>query len=205
MIDLEVQKNNFKNHKATFTDYGDIKILDFKEPASNKYRIRFLFEEDYFRLHISGDLGELIATNYNNMCWKYFLDHYTNNIGYFREKINCHNRAIYTYDEDYAKEDLKERIADYEWEACIRTMYPYDDSDEEAIESFFDDVLEDFSDERGLSQSGYDKLSELDCDAWEYAGDIGKRPTGILDLYMLAFKLAVDALKKEEGSHTKKQ
>lgn len=57
----------FKNHKATFTDYGNIKILDFKNPGSIEYRIRFLFEEDYFRLHISGDLGELIASNYNNM------------------------------------------------------------------------------------------------------------------------------------------
>ena len=36
----------FKNHKATFTDYGNIKILDFKKPGSIEYRIRFLFEED---------------------------------------------------------------------------------------------------------------------------------------------------------------
>ena len=198
MIDLERQKENFKNHEATFMDFGNIKILDFKQPGTSNYRIRFLFEEDYYRLHISGDLGELIATNYNNMCWKYFLDHYTNDIGYFRGKIDCHSRHIDAYDEDDAKEDLKERIADYEWEEDIQLMYPYDDSYEEALESFFDDVLEDFSDERGLSQSGYDKLSELDCDAWEYAGDIGKRPTGILDLYMLAFKLAVANLEDVE-------
>ena len=55
---IEKQKENFKNHIATFTDYGNIKIVDFKEPETSYYRIRFLFEEDYCRLHISGDLGE---------------------------------------------------------------------------------------------------------------------------------------------------
>lgn len=68
-MNLEKQRENFKNHIAKFTDYGNIKILDFKEPESSHYRIRFLFEEDYFRLHISGDLGELVATNYSNMTY----------------------------------------------------------------------------------------------------------------------------------------
>ena len=68
MMNIEKQKEHFKNHVATFTDYGNIKILDFQEPGKSHYRIRFLFEEDYYRLHISGDLGELIATNYINMC-----------------------------------------------------------------------------------------------------------------------------------------
>ena len=37
MIDLEIQKKYFENHVATFTDYGNIKILDFKNPNSNEY------------------------------------------------------------------------------------------------------------------------------------------------------------------------
>lgn len=102
MIDLEREKENFKNHKAIFTDYGNIKILDFKNPNSNEYRIRFLFEQDYCRLHISGDLGELVAVNYNNMTFEGFKD-FVNNIGYFNEKISCHDRRIYTYDEAEAK------------------------------------------------------------------------------------------------------
>lgn len=73
-MNLEKQKENFKNHRATFKDLGNIKILDFKKPNSTEYRIRFLFEEDYCRLHISGDLGELIAANYCNMCWDKFED-----------------------------------------------------------------------------------------------------------------------------------
>lgn len=48
-MNLEKQKENFKNHRATFKDLGNIKILDFKKPNSTEYRIRFLFEEDMSR------------------------------------------------------------------------------------------------------------------------------------------------------------
>ena len=101
-MNIELEKENFKNHIATFTDYGNIKILDFKNPKSYDYRIRFLFEEDYCRLHISGDLGEQIASNYNNMTFEKFSD-FVNNVSYFEQKIDCHNRSIYTYDEDLAR------------------------------------------------------------------------------------------------------
>lgn len=86
-------------------DLGNIKILDFKKPNSTEYRIRFLFEEDYCRLHISGDLGELIAMNYRNMCWNQF-DDFVNDIDYFQEKILCHSRPFFVYDQEQAEEDI---------------------------------------------------------------------------------------------------
>lgn len=33
------------------------------------------------------------------------------------------------------------------------------------------------------------------CDAWEWASYIGRKETGILELYMLAFELAMEQLK----------
>lgn len=190
MIDLEKEKENFKNHKAIFTDYGNIKILDFKNPNSNEYRIRFLFEQDYCRLHISGDLGELIAVNYNNMTFEGFKD-FVNNIGYFNEKISCHNRKIYTYDEAETKKNLKEILEEEEILDDILKRDRFDwETDEDKLEEFYDSVLDGFSEDTGISSKGYDVLSSYLTDAWEVAGDIGKQPTGILDLYMLAFKLA---------------
>lgn len=56
-FNLELWKEIFRNHVAAFTDYGNIKVLDFKAP-DNVYRIRFLFEEGDCRLHITGDLSE---------------------------------------------------------------------------------------------------------------------------------------------------
>lgn len=192
-MDLERQKENFKNHIATFTDYGNIKILDFKKPDSSHYRIRFLFEEDYCRLHISGDLGELIATNYYNMTFDKFTD-FINDTGYFKEKIDCCSRAIYWYDEQAAREELKEHIEEY---GLLDYVNKYSwESDEEKLEDTLDDILSDFSDTTGIGNNGYEVLSELDGDAWEWACDLGKKETGILDLYMLAFKLAMEQLKR---------
>ena len=193
-MDLEKQKENFKNHVAKLTDYGNIKILDFKEPNSSHYRIRFLFEEDYCRLHISGDLGELIATNYNNMTYEKFSD-FVNDIGYFEGKIDCHSRKIYLYNEEDAKEDIKDIIEEY---ALLDVILEDDGfilkSDEEKLEEFYNDVLEDFSQENGIGSKGYDALSKYIDDAWELTSDIGKRSTGILDLYMFAFKTAKEQI-----------
>lgn len=195
-MNLEKQKEHFKNHIATFTDYGNIKILDFKAPNTLEYRIRFLFEEDYCRLHISGDLGELIASNYDNMTYEKFSD-YVNNTSYFEEKIDCHNRAIYVYDEDKARAELMQgAIDDGDW-LIESDRYSYEDDDEKRLEYIIDDILEEFSNTTGISSSGYDALSEINPDAWEFAYDIGKTETGILDLYMLAFKLAQEQLQNK--------
>lgn len=190
-MNLEKQKENFKDHIATFTDYGNIKILDFKAPETSHYRIRFLFEEDYCRLHISGDLGALIATNYTNMTFEKFSD-FVNNTGYFEEKIDCHSRALYWYDEEAAKEELKKRIEedDLRFDSDLFTSR----SDEEVIEDMVDEILYDFTDEDGVSQKGMELLTDLDPDAWEWAHDLGKKETGILELYMLAFKLAMEQI-----------
>lgn len=192
-MDLERQKENFKNHIATLTDYGNIKVLDFANPNSSHYRIRFLFEEDYCRLHISGDLGELIATNYNNMTFNKFTD-FVNNTGYFEEKVDCHNRAFYYYDEDTARKELKERFEEYEL-LNYADEYSWQDNDEKRLEYILRDILYDFSDDTGIGSKGYEELSKFDSDYWEWAYDLGKKSTGILDLYMLAFKLAMEQLK----------
>ena len=193
-MDLKKQKDNFKNHVAKFTDYGNIKILDFVNLNSSHYRIRFLFEEDYCKLHISGDLGELIATNYSNMTYEKFSD-FVNDIGYFEGKIDCHSRKIYLYNEEDAKEDIKDIIEEY---ALLDVILEDDEfiwkSDEEMLEEFYNDVLEDFSQENGIGSKGYDALSKYIDDVWEFARDIGKRETGILDLYMLAFKMAKEQI-----------
>lgn len=199
MINLEAQKENFKNHVATLTDYGNIKILDFKNPKSNDYRIRFLFEEDYYRLHITGDLGELIASNYCNMTFEKFSD-FVNDVGYFEGKINCHNRDIYYYDEEVAEKELRKLIKEEDLEVEILENRPYCHNKEDAIEDFIDDILSNFESDTGLDDDGREKLSDYigEYKAYEITSNLGKQETGILDLYMLAFKLAMKQLNKEE-------
>ena len=69
-------------------------------------------------------------------------------------------------------------------------------TDEDKLEDFFGDVFEDFTDDNGIGSKGYDALLEIFDEPWEFASDIGKRSTGILDLYMLAFKLATEQLER---------
>lgn len=198
MIDIEKQKICFKDHIAKFTDYGNIKILDFQRPGSSEYRIRFLFQEDFYRLHISGDLGELTATNFKNMNYRDFGFDFSKNPYYFEEKIDCHERPLYTYDEDKARKDIKEMLEEYELSLPDRYYFGTDD-DDEAFEDFIDDVMEDFDDDKGMSREGYRVLSEVDDDAWEYASRIGRERTGIIELYLLAFRLAQEDLERQES------
>lgn len=204
MINLEKQKENFKNHVATLTDYGNIKILDFKRPESNEYRIRFLFEEDYCRLHISGDLGELTAMNYNNMIYEKFYQ-FLNDSGYFEQKVECHSRAFYYYDEAKASDELKKYIVDHGFvDSIVDNSWLYN-SEEKALQKFLDDVMYDYDDRTGFSESALSKMEEIGIPVYEdyaydsgnYVYDFGKSETGIVELYLLAFKLASEQLKGE--------
>lgn len=136
--------------------------------------------------------------SWSGMTFKGFSD-FVNNVGYFRKKIDCHNRKIYTYDSENAKKDLKELLEEWDMMEEILQYDRFDfETDEDKLEEFYENVLEDFSEDTGVGSKGYDALSEYFSDAWEFVSDIGKRPTYILDVYMLAFKLATDQLKKNE-------
>lgn len=189
MFDEEYYTAQFKDHVATFTDYGNIKILDFKKPDSCYYRIRFLFEDDYCKLHISGDLGDVTASNHN-MKYEQFFTAYVNSPGYFREKVDTHSRPFFVYDHSEAVADLTRHAQNSRWIDVVDD----DEAYEEALEDLIDDVLIDFDDDRGISQEGYNALSDYDYNCWEYASDIGKVATDFVELYLLAFKLAWEQL-----------
>lgn len=194
-MDNEYAKERFKNHVAKFTDYGNIKILDFANPNSSDYRIRFMFEEDYYRLHITGDLGDLIASNYCNMCYDKFSD-FIHDVDYFEGKVDAHSRPFYYYDEDLAREQLKQYIADNDLGPLICDNYEYwYVRDEDVVtENFINNVMCDFDYNSGIGVKGYNTLTDYVTDAWEIKDYFGKKSTGIIDLYMLAFKLAQENL-----------
>ena len=174
MINLETAADHFKDHVATLKDYGDIKILDFKKPESQHYHIRFTFDESCGYVNISGDLGFLTAVQRGSMTYDNFSSY--SSPEYFEEKVVCHDRPFYEYDEELVRKELKEWIGDQD--------YP------EKIEEAIDEIMEDFDDETGISQDGWDRMTDIDPDAWEIARDFGKKRTGIVELYLLAFLLA---------------
>ena len=203
MFDKNYVKELFKNHKAIIKFYDNITVLDFKNPNSNEYRIRFLFENDYYRLHISGDLGELTATNFNNMTYKRF-DDFVRDVDYFKTKINCCNRPLYYYSEASIRTDVLKLIPKTCPVETFAKMY-MQSSGEEASEnyqkdlnSFFDELLYDYSIKSGMSVRAYRLLEDLlndEFDVWDRK--IGRRSTEILEIYMTAFKMAQEQLAKK--------
>jgi hypothetical protein len=186
MINLEVQAQHFKDHVATFKDYGDIKVLDFKRSNSNHYHIRFLFDEVDHRLHISGDLGDLTASRHGGITYE-SMSNFLGSPCYFEEKVVSHSRPLIEYDEEDARKCVREFLDSEEWEPDI--TFDFEDR-EELINEKIDEILEDFDDETGISQNGWDAITAIDPDAWEDIRDWGRRRTKITDLYLLAFSLA---------------
>ena len=192
MFNLDAHKKHFERHIATLKNYGSIKVLDFKEPERMHYHIRFTFLEDMYTLHISGDLGDLTAVNEWNMTYAGFLKDFMNNPGYFAQKVKSHSRPLYTYDVVKAKDDLKDQLA--EW--VPETTFDFEDP-EELKEETIDEILEDYSDDYGLGIVGYNKLCEIDRDCFEWAVNLGKQRTLFIELYCMAFRLAVKDLERQ--------
>ena len=87
--------------------------------------------------------------------------------------------------------DLKNLIEEYQIadELMENTFH-------DSIEPVIDEVLENFDISRGVSEKGYEIMDKCICDFWEEARYIGRERTGIIELYLLAFKLATQQLKE---------
>ena len=86
-------------------DDEKILIIDWKnKDGSGEYAIRYTLDMEKGNFIITGDVGYCIASWYNhltpdNLC------KFLNNIGYFKEKINCWTES-YTYRYKDIKDDL---------------------------------------------------------------------------------------------------
>lgn len=178
MFDKEKYEKRFSEHIAKLSDYGAIKVLDFSKPGTCIDAIRFVFDEEKYTLFISGDLGELVAYNFNNMVLSKFMSDFADDPGYFRGKVECSSRPMFYYDEEKAREELLEMVSDLE------------DDD-------FEEIFQDFDDHDGIGYEGYQILDELIDDACEARFWLGHRPTNCAEIYLLAFKLAMEQLGEE--------
>lgn len=197
-MDLELQKELFADHVATLRDYGDIKIVDFQKPESNYYRIRFIFEEDHDRVHISGDLGELIAYNHAGLNFRDFIDYCYRHRVWFKSKVLCSSRPLQTYDRELAEKQLKEKLKDKQ--LFDEVLAYFGDLDYEVVTAFFvGEVLVDFSGGGGgIGEDGKWLLSNIDSTGFWPIDEIGlEKGPDIVDLYLLAFKLAFRQLQEK--------
>lgn len=182
---------------ATLQDYGDIKVLNFQKPETNHYRIRFIFEEDHDRVHISGDLGELIAYNRAGLNFRDFIDYCYRHRVWFKSKVLCSSRPLQTYDRELAEKQLKEKLKDKQ--LFDEVLAYFGDLDYEVVTAFFvGEVLVDFSCGGGIGEDGKWLLSNIDSTGFWPIDEIGlEKGPDIIDLYLLAFKLAYKQLQEK--------
>lgn len=123
------------------------------------------------------------------MCFEKFTD-FLGDPGYFAEKIDCMSRSRYVYDEDLARQELIERIENEDKKEEILWDW-WDD-----VEDYVDNVLFDFDDRIGIGSKGRDEIDKYIQDSFEWVGDLGKESTGIIELYLMAFELAMKDLRR---------
>lgn len=102
-------------------------------------------------------------------------------------------RSSNEYDECYAREDLKKILEENDLLDEVLNSY----SGSNKLESFYNDVFGDFSCDTGIGDYGIDVLSRFFNNLWDFVDNIGKRSTGILDLYILAFKMAKQQIENQ--------
>jgi len=192
-IKQEIKQNWFKEHKATLTKQGDLTVLDWRNPKSNCYAIRYVFDGN--KMYITGDTGEALFW----LTWKADV-HSFNGISthYFMEKMRAYSDSRYDFDSDEAtvrlKEWKKELLEDKEFE---------DEIDKEGFMDNINGLIEGTKDCSSEEQWAYeyingeynDFISEEDCDYWEWIYKIGRAVPSRIYGYIVGLQMASEQLK----------
>lgn len=166
-MDLEKEREKLvkelEKHVVSIKKYDDdLTILDFYEPGTNIYSVRYIFDKN--KMYISGDIGYSIF----NLTWKateYAFNEIRNIPRYYLEKLVAHSGPIYDFDQDVAFEDLT---------GYIKEKIEENEEGEEKIRKL--NLLKEFS--PWLNTESYDifmsdlmnseEMNELIGDEWKY-------------------------------------
>jgi len=189
MGQLENILKNFRNHKATLQDLGDIKILDFKNPNNNYWHIRYIFDESQDTLYITGDAGSLVARNYENMKFNTFNEFVNSSVDYFISKTICHSREFLYYDVDKMCDEIEKEVKQSSnAEARVKQRYG-------TLSYLKACIIKNTHPQHGLDEYWRDKLEEVYV-VPELVEEAGFVRTAYPELYLRAFEMAVRQLKK---------
>lgn len=181
----------FKNFNAVLTKHGDLEVLDWRNKnGSGDYRVRFVFDPLVERMYISGDLGAAVfhfteKANFEN------ISRYSS-LSYFFEKLEtATDRVTYTTNRAEFELDLR-HFADF---------VEIDDKDfsEEEFEYLVEDLWEAYEDDGiRIDDDLYERLNtwtNYRGDIYEWIGDVGRRISPRVILWLEALHMAREQLK----------
>lgn len=192
-MEQEIKDKWFNNHKAEITKHDDITILDWREPGTVIYSVRYIFCGS--RLYISGDIGDAIF----NLTWIATPESFKGiELSYFLSKLSCHARERWYFDERKAMDDLKE------W---------YEEDSFDAGEKSRKEILEIYSNVKEIIKSvSTPKEFEMelvnyymdnsfyyyDSEDFSFISDFGKKLPMCYVAYLLGIKLANEQLNAQK-------
>ncbi|WP_336763465.1 hypothetical protein [Paenibacillus sp. USHLN196] len=193
----EIKTQWFENHKATKYTYDNVTIIDWREPGSSFYSVRYIFSG--YRLYISGDIGDAIF----DLTWKATPESFRNiNLGYLMGKLSCCSRDRWDFNEEKAQRELEE------W----RDERLYDAEDDSKFTNAMNELCEDIESAicEGSSSSYFKHLiwsvyerangNYFDSEDFQMIQDFGKELPRVFYAYLLGIQMATKQL--EEPTNT---
>lgn len=186
---LQHAREKFKNHVATYCDYGDVATLTWAKPGTKEHSIRFVFDREFQTVTITGDLGEAVL-------WptcKCDLEHCAKAFGsidYFAEKIRT---SSYMY--DYNAKEAEAELRAYLLEEHLTR------EERAERELLIATIMEDFSRDTGVRELADDTsnwLNSISPDAFEWIGSIGRQYDMNVYLWMYALQMAYKQVKEKD-------
>lgn len=188
----------FKDHETTFRiGLNGIDVLDFRKPGTVCYSVRIVFDHERGdRVYITGDLGEAVVYPTCEATLQGMAGCFTRrdesgaihvNWCYFLEKVRASSDR-YCWDSELFAQDFKEHCRDY-------GMNKADEFLEEHLNFWSSGV--DVDNVKGVTLSSDAKrdLKEFDDEYWEWVYDCGKRVSPRVILWLVALRLAYEAVK----------
>ncbi|MHC8517019.1 hypothetical protein [Sporosarcina sp. ITBMC105] len=103
-----IRNNWFKDHVAKITEHEGVTILDWKEPGTSMYAVKYVMVGN--KLFISGDIGNAVYDLTRNATIKIFSDV---NLSYFTGKLSCSSREKWDFNDKLAREQISNHFIDW--------------------------------------------------------------------------------------------
>lgn len=184
-IKNHIREKWFPEHKATYAEHGDLKVLTWKKEGTVAYYIRYVF--DGSRMYVSGDLGEAV------FCFSELVDVDTvsrYSLDYFEEKMRAYHGNRREFDVDKAMGRLREWLKELK---------------KKQIEYDHDEMREFFEEARSCSSSHewaevinkYDFIEDIEPNYWEWMYSAGDEIPFRVQGYLVGLKMAAEQLKEQ--------
>ena len=190
----EICKRSFKTHKATLIQNTDRYLaIDWRRSdGSGEYYVNYIVDKKRGSLIVSGDLGDSIATWYNQLD-PANLKVYVKDIGYYISKFQA-SSDCYCFETENILADLKDDLDTFEDDCVII------DTEIHSIDEFWKMVEEEvdnciYGDKFIPSDSLNYIFEEIGCtDTFEWLYGCGRRIKTRVYLWAEGFRMACEQL-----------